>query len=63
MIVGALEGLAKFASNHLSKEIVELDDLGALHGLIYGIQLMAETHSENLDKYEFEKIQTKKSRR
>ncbi|NKC68968.1 hypothetical protein [Vagococcus fluvialis] len=55
--------MAKFASNHLSKEIVELDDLGALHGLIYGIQLMAETHSENLDKYEFEKIQTKKSRR
>lgn len=62
MLTGALEGLATFVSDHISKENVSMQDVGALHGLIYGIQLMAEAHGENLDKYEIEQIQSKRNR-
>lgn len=62
MLTGALEGLAAFVSDHISKENVLMQDVSALHGLIYGIQLMAEAHGDNLDKYELKLIDEKRNK-
>lgn len=62
MITGALEGLATFVSDHIIKENISMRDVCALHGLIYGIQLMAETHGDNLDKYELKLIDEKRTK-
>lgn len=39
-----------------------MQDVSALHGLIYGIQLMAEAHGDNLDKYELKLIDEKRNK-
>ncbi len=62
MMVGALDGLATFVSDYLSKPEVDIRNLEALMGMIYGIQLMAETHSTNLDSYEVKLIDEKYNR-
>lgn len=62
MMVGALEGLAIFVSDHLSKPEVCLRDLEALIGMVYGIQLMAEAHSTNLDSYEVKLMHEKRNK-